>query len=71
MGGVDNDVLGSEISGSGGALGGAKNLGFADKMSAIKDVNGALKNLKSAVDTIPKLQEELNRASQNIGKLLN
>lgn len=59
------------ISGSGGALGGAKNLGFADKMSAIKDVNGALKNLKSAVDTIPKLQEELNRASQNIGKLLN
>ena len=59
------------ISGSGGALGGAKNLGFADKMSAIKDVNGALKNLKSAVDTIPKLQEELNRASENIGKLLN
>jgi hypothetical protein len=40
-------------------------------MSAIKDVNGALKNLKSAVDTIPKLQEELNRASENIGKLLN
>ena len=59
------------ISGSGGALGGAKNLGFKDKMSAIKDVNGALKNLKSAVDTIPKLQEELNRASENIGKLLN
>jgi len=59
------------ISGSGGALGGAKNLGFKDKMNAIKDVNSALKNLKSAVDTIPKLQEELNRASENIEKLLN
>jgi len=59
------------ISGSGDALGGVKSLGFADKMTAMKDVKGALKNLKSAVDTIPKLQEELNRASENIGKLLN
>ena len=59
------------ISGSGDALGGLKSLGFADKMTAMKDVKGALKNLKSAVDTIPKLQKELNRASENIGKLLN
>ena len=45
---------------SGDATSAAKDLPGMDKLKAVKDVKGAMNNLKSAGDTAPKVVEELN-----------